>query len=123
MDEAKKVLVVDDNSLAADGLVRLLKALGWNAESVYSAREARSYLSTHKPDIVLLDIGMPGMDGYELVAILRNEMKIEVPIIALSGYGLVEDREKALEAGFTAHLTKPVGMKELQETLHSYVAV
>ena len=123
MESGKRVFVVDDNALAADGLVRLLKAMGWEAESAYSARDARVYLTNNSADIVLLDIGMPGMDGYELVSALRGEMNLEIPIIALSGYGLVEDRQKALDAGFTAHLTKPVGMKELQETLDSYISV
>ncbi len=117
MENTKKVLIIDDNALAADALVRLLKALGWNAESRYSATEAREYLSQEIPDAIILDIGMPEMDGYTLVGILRSEHQITVPIIALTGYGLGEDRQRALDAGFTAHLTKPVGMKDLQDTL------
>jgi CheY-like chemotaxis protein len=129
MTEQKKVLIIDDNVLAADAIVRLLRALGWSAESRYSPSAAQEYFKTEHPDVAILDIGMPEMDGYTLVGILRNDLHVTVPIIALTGYGLGEDRERAFEAGFTAHLTKPVGMSDLQETLtrlvgkHSEVVV
>jgi CheY-like chemotaxis protein len=87
------------------------------ASSVYSAQEARNYLQTETADILIIDIGMPEMNGYEFARILRNELQLTIPLIALTGYGLAEDVDRTLAAGFTAHLTKPVGMNELQETL------
>jgi CheY-like chemotaxis protein len=118
-ENKKKVLVVDDNVLAANAMVRLLCALGWDAESRYSAQEARNHLREQVPDLMLLDIGMPEMDGYEFVGIVRNELQITIPVIALSGYSSSEDRAKAQQAGFTSHLVKPIAMQELQQTLLS----
>lgn len=117
----KRVLVIDDSMIAADTLVRLLSLLGWEAVSAYSAEMARTILAT-PVDIILLDISMPGMDGYEFVAWLRNEMGLTIPVVALTGHGLKEDKDKAYEVGFTAHLTKPIGQKELQELLPQLLA-
>ncbi|MDB5238518.1 MAG: luxQ 1 [Candidatus Kaiserbacteria bacterium] len=107
----KHVVIVDDNKPAADSLAKLLNKLGGHAQALYSGEAAvkDDFSST---DLILLDIGMPGLDGYETIAQLR-ENGISVPIVALTGYGLLEDKQKALDAGFTAHLTKPVGLKEL----------
>lgn len=113
---SKRVLIVDDSELAANGLARLLNCLGWDAACVHSAADARNFL-VGDVDIILLDIGMPGMDGYEFIKVLRNEMGLTIPVVALTGYGLEEDKDKALAAGFNAHLTKPIGAKELQEML------
>jgi signal transduction histidine kinase/CheY-like chemotaxis protein len=114
----KKILVVDDNQAAADSLVRLLIALGWeDAHALYDARSVLSYLEKNTVDTIFLDVGMPDMDGYELVKRLREEGYPDLPVIALTGYGLPEDKQKALEAGFTAHLTKPIGTRELREVL------
>ena len=118
---ARQILVVDDNEAAADSLVRLLNALGYQAHGLYSAMEVLAYMEKHAPHIILLDVGMPEMNGYELVKRLRREEGYALlPIIALTGYGLEEDIEKSLAAGFTAHLTKPVGIKELQRVLKKY---
>lgn len=113
---SRRVLVVDDNRIAADALVRLLTLLECEARSAYSAASARASLSTNV-DLILLDIGMPDMDGYEFVQVLRKEMGLTIPIVALTGYGSPEDQEKALAAGFTAHLTKPVGAEDLRGIL------
>ncbi len=113
----KTVLVVDDNHAATDSLVRLLNALGCEAHGVYSAYEALDFLSNNEVQIVFLDIGMPQMNGYELARRLRSDGKMHLPIIAITGYGLEEDRRKAKEAGFTAHLTKPIGMQEINKIL------
>lgn len=112
----RRILVVDDNIAAADSLVRLLEAMEVEARAVYSGKEALAYLKTAEADLIFLDVGMPEMNGYELVAALR-ELGVELPIVALTGYGLEEDKQKALEAGFTSHLTKPVRMHELEGAL------
>jgi signal transduction histidine kinase/CheY-like chemotaxis protein len=114
----KKILVVDDNQAAADSLVRLLIALGWeDAHALYDGRSVLPYLKQHKVDTIFLDVGMPDMNGYELVTLLRERGYADLPIIALTGYGLPEDKQKALDAGFSAHLTKPIGTRELREAL------
>lgn len=112
-----RVLIVDDNAPAADSLAKLLNKIGMRASCFYAARDALAY-DTSEYDIILLDIGMPEMDGYELVQKLR-ERGVTRPIVALTGYGLADDKRRAQEAGFTAHLTKPVGLKEIRELFSS----
>ncbi len=116
---AKRVLVVDDNAPAADALVSLLNAMGSHAQAVYSGKEALAQNLSHF-DIVLLDIGMPHMDGYEVVRALRAR-GASLPIVAVTGYGLLEDKKKALAAGFSKHLTKPIGTKELREVFREFL--
>jgi CheY-like chemotaxis protein len=112
----KKVLIVDDNQAAADGLTRLLKAMGYEAQAVYSGTEFLELLPIANADIAFIDIGMPVMDGYETVRNVRKEGHL-FPIVALSGYGQSEDKENALACGFNSHLTKPVGVQEIRATL------
>jgi PAS domain S-box-containing protein len=107
----KHILVVDDNMPAANSLVKLFNKLGAKAQAVYSGEDAVEY-NVSDIDIMLLDIGMPRMDGYQTIEALRAK-GVSIPIVALTGYGLLEDKQKALDAGFTAHLTKPVGLKDI----------
>lgn len=117
-----KILVVDDNIEAADMLVKLLNALGNDTEALYSGVDAlaltKEVLSGF--NIIFLDIGMPTMDGYEVVKTMRS-LGLKTPVIAITGYGLAEDKQKALSAGFTAHLTKPIGIKELSSTFREFL--
>ncbi len=110
----QRVLVVDDNVQAANALVKLMNKLGGHAEAVYSGEEALAHKGLSDFDIIVLDIGMPHMDGYKVIHALR-ERGIQAPVIALTGYGLREDKQKALAAGFSAHLTKPIGIKDVSE--------
>lgn len=112
-----RILVVDDNIHAADSLVKLLNRVGAKAEALYSGEETLA-TSVDKFDVLLLDVGMPRMDGYELVRELRRR-GTTLPIVALTGYGMADDREKAKKAGFSSHLTKPIGLKELTTTIES----
>lgn len=116
-----KILVVDDNVPAANSLVKLLNLLGNEANAVYSGA-ATLALKQFDFDFILLDIGMPHIDGYTLVKALRTR-GVHVPIIALTGYGLLEDKQKAIDAGFTTHLTKPVGVKELGEAFRDFATI
>ncbi len=115
-----RVLIVDDNVLAADSLTKLLNRLGAHAEARYSGKDALLHERLSAFDIIILDIGMPHMDGYKVVQALRAR-GVQVPIVALTGYGLSEDKQKALDAGFTAHLTKPISIKELDETFKEFL--
>lgn len=118
----KHILIVDDNIQAADALVKLFNKLGGYAEARYSGEETIAHTDIEKFDVILLDIGMPRMDGYEVVKTLR-ERGLTRPIVALTGYGLIEDKQKASSAGFDAHLTKPIGIKELRELFASLFPV
>jgi len=120
MTDASHILVVDDNQAAADALVRLMKALGTSAVAVYGPHEAIEHAREGDVRLAFVDIGMPDMDGHSLMRILRNE-GYEGPAFALSGYGGEDDRERAAEAGFTGHLTKPASVKDIKDVLDAYV--
>jgi signal transduction histidine kinase/ActR/RegA family two-component response regulator len=119
----KRILVVDDNRDAADSLAMLLRTLGAEVQVAYDGLEGLKAFQAHEPAVVLLDIGMPGMDGYEVVRRLRDRSSGKhVPIVALSGWGQEDDRRRAREAGFDHHLVKPANIDALQGLLRSLSA-
>ncbi|MGH8259049.1 MAG: hybrid sensor histidine kinase/response regulator, partial [Steroidobacteraceae bacterium] len=115
-----RVLVVDDNVDAADSIAMLLSLEGHEVRSVHAAHEALEAAEAFHPHVVLLDIGLPGMDGYEVARRLRSQQRIEnMRLVAITGYGQQSDRERAREAGFDQHLVKPVEPDALHEVLGS----
>jgi two-component system, sensor histidine kinase len=112
----RRILVVDDNHDAADSLVMILSSEGHAARAAYSAEEALRCVDAHSPEIVLLDIGLPGMNGYEVAALMRAKT-VPVRIVALTGYGQPDDVHKAAAAGIDAHLVKPVDLGTLEAVL------
>jgi len=110
-----RVLVVDDNLDTARGLARLLKLLGHEVRTAHGGPEALVEARGFAPDVVLLDIGLPGMSGYEVATALRTEPALgpDLTIIAVSGYGQEEERRRSREAGFDYHLVKPVDHETL----------
>jgi CheY-like chemotaxis protein/two-component sensor histidine kinase len=120
---AMRILVVDDNVDAADSIALLLSMDGFEAHSVHGASAALEIVDSFKPDAVLLDIGLPVMDGYEVARRLRAKIPVQqMRIIALSGYGQPADRDKAAQAGFDDYLVKPVEPALLGEFLRSSTA-
>ena len=116
--ESRRVLIVDDNADAADSLALLLKFEGHEAHVVYSGEEALASMASFKPDVALLDIGLPGMNGYELARQIRKMPQLErLRLIALTGYGQVEDQQRAYAAGFDSHLVKPVTLSALEHAI------
>jgi CheY-like chemotaxis protein len=113
----KRILVVDDNVDAATSLAVLLRAMGHEVFVAYDGQTALGLLAQARPDIALLDITMPGMSGYELAPLLRARSGSALRIVALSGFGLPEDRARALEAGFDQHMVKPVDPAFLRSLL------
>ena len=114
----RKSLVVDDNEDAAESLGALLTALGANVQTAHDGREALSAVDDFTPDVVLLDIGMPGMDGYEVSRRIRTKFSSEqVTLIALTGWGQEEDRRRSRAAGFDHHLVKPPDLEKLRELI------
>lgn len=113
---ARRVLVVDDNKDAADALSAFLEMKGHQTRTVYSGHEAVQEVLAFGPEVVLLDIGLPGMNGYDVAGKIRA-IDGGIQLIALTGYGQSEDRRRSAAAGFDAHLTKPVGMEELEAAL------
>ncbi|QDV33723.1 ATP-binding protein [Tautonia plasticadhaerens] len=108
-----RVLVVDDNEDSARGLVRLLTMLGHDVEAALDGPSAIEAALRHRPEFVLLDIGLPGMDGYEVAERLRAEGFTDATIIDVSGYGEEAARKRSRDAGFNHHLVKPVDYDRL----------
>ena len=115
---AASVLITDDNRDAAESLSRLLQAWGYRTWVAYDGPQAIAAATEHRPRIVLLDIGLGGMTGYDVARRLRADPSQDgVRIIALTGFGQEDDRQRSKEAGFDAHLVKPVDPDELQRIL------
>jgi PAS domain S-box-containing protein len=112
-----RILVVDDNADTARGMARLLKLAGHEVWLAGDGREAIELALAHRPGFVLLDIGLPVMDGYEVARRLRDQGLAEAVIVAISGYGQDEDRRRSREAGINHHLVKPVDPDRLLELL------
>ena len=113
---AMRILVVDDNADAADSLTLLLKLDGHETQSVYTPADALERARTFDPEVILLDIGLPGMDGYEVARRIRSRGS-RVRLVALTGYGQSEDVQRARAAGFDEHLVKPADPHELRQKL------
>jgi CheY-like chemotaxis protein len=119
-----RVLVVEDNRDAADMLRLLLEINGYDAAVAYSGPGGVEAAKSWRPDVVLCDIGLPGLDGYGVVRELRQDpATAHARVIAVTGYGSDEDRRKSGEAGFDAHLVKPADPARLQELLADSEAV
>src|SRR5262245_51134002 len=113
-----RILVVDDNVDAANMIAMMLQLYGHQAETVYSAKSALEMAVEYRPDFVVLDIGLPGMDGYEVARRLRQTPELrDTPLIAATGYGQDADRQRSEEAGFDYHLVKPIDPEKLQTVL------
>jgi signal transduction histidine kinase len=115
-----RVLVVDDNVDAADSTAMVLRMYGAQTRVAYAGPAALATLEDWRPDIILLDLGMPGMDGLEVARRVRADVRwAGVRIVALSGWGQPQDLERTRDAGFDAHLVKPASAEELQDLLRT----
>ena len=116
----RRILVVDDNSDAADSLGMLLRFLGADVHTAYDGPAALEALQTYRPTVMLLDVGLPGMDGFEVARRARQRPEgQDVTLIALTGWGQEEDRRRSKEAGIDHHLVKPVDIAVLEQLLAS----
>ena len=114
----RRLLVVDDNEDAACLLAMLLEELGHDVKTASDPRAALAIARTYRPEIAVLDIGLPDMDGYALAAALRAQQGDAPPrVIALSGYGQPSDLTRSAEAGFSGHLVKPVDVGQLLDLI------
>jgi signal transduction histidine kinase/ActR/RegA family two-component response regulator len=117
-----RILVIDDNEAAAEGIKRLLEMRGHEVRTAYTGKQGIETLNTYTPDVVLLDIGLPDMNGYEVAEHIRTHLVNGGPIlVALTGYGQDDDKAMARSAGFNYHLTKPVSLRELEGLLYRIV--
>ena len=120
VDTPLLVLVVDDNEDAATLLAESLATCGYVTTVAYDGPSALRKAAANVPDIALLDIGLPMMDGYELARRFAESEKLRaIGLLAVTGYGLEQDRLRSAGAGFIGHLVKPVDVDELKEILHA----
>ena len=113
-----RILVVEDNHDTAETEALLLRAYGHEVQIAYDGPAAIDMARSFQPHAMLVDIGLPGMNGYEVAAKLRAEDLAPVSLIAVSGYGQVEDQQRSRAAGFDHHLIKPVDINTLFALLH-----
>jgi CheY-like chemotaxis protein len=116
----RRILIADDNRDAAESLSLLLELAGHEVRVAHLGHTALSVAQTFRPDVALLDIGMPDLSGYEVARALRQEPWAKnLQLIALTGWGQEDDRRRSLETGFDHHLTKPVDPDFLQGLISS----
>jgi CheY-like chemotaxis protein len=118
--KTKQILIVDDNADSRQMLAELIKTWGYATREAEDGPAALRAVAELRPDVVVLDIGLPGMNGYEVAEQIRTLPECHaLRIIALSGYGQPEDRRKSAAAGFDEHLVKPVDMDKLARALET----
>ncbi len=115
-----RVLVIDDNVDAADSLAMLLDLLGHTTQTIFSSVEAERAVAQFQPDVVMCDIGMPKVNGYQVARQLRNLYGNEMLLIALTGLGSDQDKRKSLDAGYNYHLVKPVDVEVVLTILKQF---
>jgi CheY-like chemotaxis protein len=113
----RRVVVIDDNEDSADTMAMYVSALGADSSVAYDGEEGLSRVLEVHPDLVLLDIGLPGIDGYETCRRIRRQVGSDVTVVAMTGWGQDRDKQDAKDAGFDAHLTKPVDPSQLRRLL------
>jgi CheY-like chemotaxis protein len=116
---SRKILVVDDNRDLADSFAKLLRLMGHSVQTTHDGRQALEAARVFQPDLIFLDIGLPGMDGYAVAEALRHDTSLRSTLlVALTGYGAATDRQRSQAAGFSAHLVKPVRFADVHELLN-----
>ncbi len=117
----RRILIVDDNRDSADSLAMLLNMLGHEVRTAYDGEDGLHVAEQFSPDIILLDIGLPRLSGLETARRLRDDLGLRgTLLIAMTGYGQDEDKRRSQEAGFNAHLVKPVDFGELQRMVERF---
>jgi CheY-like chemotaxis protein/nitrogen-specific signal transduction histidine kinase len=119
----RRILLVDDNRDSADSLAMLLKVMGHEVSTAHDGLEAVERAATFRPHVILLDIGLPRLNGYEAARRIREQQRHkDLTLVALTGFGQDEDRRRAEEAGFDAHMVKPVDFAALAKLLAASAA-
>lgn len=122
MDTVPKILIVEDNELSRDMLSRRLRRRGYEVTVAVDSSEAIAIVMTDRPDVVLMDLSLPEMDGWATTRILKNtESTAGIPVIALTAHAGPGDREMALEAGCDDYDTKPIELTRLLGKIHRFV--
>jgi len=120
--EQKKILVVDDNQDSRELVMKILGNKNYHLLEAYDGEDALNKIIAEKPDLVLMDISMPKIDGYEVTRRLKtmDDYK-DIPIIALTAHAMKGDCEKALAAGCKGYITKPINIREFNDQIEQYL--
>jgi len=117
---AKRILIIDDNSQAADVASELLGLYGYQTAVAYSGAQGLQSAKDFAPDVILLDLGMPGMDGFQVATALRAQPQFaDLALVAFTAWGDKGTRRRTQDAGFDQHITKPAGMEEILRAIVS----
>jgi len=118
----KKILVVDDNQDSRELVVKVLKNKGYVLVEAVDGEEAVEKAVAEKPDLILLDISIPKLNGYEVTRVLKSrEESKDIPVVALTAHAMKGDRAKALEVGCEGYITKPINVRELPAQVKSFI--
>lgn len=118
----KKILVVDDNQDSRELVVKILKNKGYELIEAIDGEEAVEKVIAQKPDLILLDISIPKLNGYEVTRILKDREDVkDIPVVALTAHAMKGDRLKALEAGCEGYITKPINVRDLPAQVKSFI--
>jgi CheY-like chemotaxis protein len=119
----ERILIVDDNATNLKLVAYLMRANGYDVDTALDAEAALEALRTHRPDVILMDIQLPGIDGLELTRRLKADPATrEIVIIAVTAYAMKGDQDKALAAGCDDYITKPIDTRTLPETIARHLA-
>jgi two-component system, cell cycle response regulator DivK len=119
---SKKILVVDDNQDSRELVVKVLKNKGYEMVEAVDGEEAIEKAIAERPNLILLDISIPKLNGYEVTQKLKGMEEFEnIPIVALTAHAMKGDRKKALEAGCEGYITKPINVRELPAQVKSFI--
>jgi two-component system cell cycle response regulator DivK len=119
---SKKILIVEDNQDNRELLIKILKVKGFRIIEAVDGEDALQKVSIERPDLILMDISIPKIDGYEVTRRLKNQPDFQdIPIIALTAHAMKGDREKALKAGCDGYITKPINIRELPNQVINFL--
>jgi len=119
---SRKILIVEDNQDSRELVVKVLKNKGYETIEAADGEEALEKAVAEKPDLILLDISIPKIDGYEVAKRLKSQEEFrDIPIVALTAHAMKGDREKVIVAGFEGYISKPINVRELPEQVRSYL--
>ncbi len=122
MEETKKILVVDDNQDSRELVVKVLKNRGYQIIEAVDGEDALEKAFSERPDLILMDISIPKIDGYEVTRRLKSREDFKkTAVVALTAHAMKGDMEKALSAGCEGYITKPVNIRELPEQIKYYI--
>lgn len=118
----RKILIVEDNEDSRELVVKVLRNKGYQTIEAADGEEALGKAVAEKPDLILLDISIPKIDGYEVAKKLKSDEELkDIPIVALTAHAMKGDREKVIVAGFEGYISKPVNVRELPDQVRSYL--